>query len=81
MPKYKNFPLKIKFFANIEPLKFSGRVDIVNPDLNDGDGCYHGIVIYKVIPGGLTSERTGQLEIHLPNVMHRNVSNRIRLVV
>jgi hypothetical protein len=46
MPKYKNFPLKIKFFANIEPLKFSGRVDIVNQDLNDGDGCYHGIVIY-----------------------------------
>ena len=68
MTKYSTFPLKIKFFANIEPLKFSGRIDIVDTNDEPGEGTYHGNMVYKVLASRSTKERTGALEIHFKKV-------------
>ncbi|CAC5381783.1 unnamed protein product [Mytilus coruscus] len=75
MTKYKLFPLKIKYFANIEPMKFSGRIDIV--DINDqrGDATYHGQLVYKVTTGRFDKERKGTMHIHFPKELEENIED------
>ncbi|XP_071173539.1 uncharacterized protein [Mytilus edulis] len=81
MTKYKLFPLKIKYFANIEPMKFSGRIEIV--DINDqrGDATHHGQLVYKVTTGRYDKERKGTMHIHFPKELEANIEDFVHTSV
>lgn len=68
LERLKNVPLKIKFYKNVPPERYSGHLAVGSKAEQWDSDQYHGHMTFEVALGRLSVPRKGTMTIYVPKV-------------